>query len=82
MGARAGFDADKEAAAPWMGAAGRVAGRLTLAGPLWMLAGVEGLVPVLVPRVEVRSIQGQPVADVSVPSVGLGLFLGLGVTFP
>ena len=77
-----GFDIDRRTGAPWMAVAARLAGRLTLAGPLGAFAGVDALVPVLAPRIEVESPERTSVAEVTVPPVGVGMLLGLAVTFP
>lgn len=77
-----GYDADRETGAPWAGAIVRLAGRLHVAGPLGLFAGADALVPVLAPRLQVQSSDLVTVAEVPVPPVGVGIFLGVAFTFP
>ncbi|APR86435.1 Hypothetical protein A7982_11784 [Minicystis rosea] len=83
LGARgAGFDRDAEAAAPWVSMTGRLAGRFSILPALALTAGLEGLVPIVAPHLEVESLMHDTVTSVSVPPIGLGAFGGAVFIFP
>ncbi|MFT3775714.1 MAG: hypothetical protein QM820_60985 [Minicystis sp.] len=77
-----GFDRDADAAAPWAAITGRLAGRVSIVPAFALTAGVEGLVPIVAPRLEVEDSDHQTVVSVPVPPVALGLTAGVVVTFP